>query len=225
MTRTGIFDKDDFDLMYKAGCRWMEFGVETGSPEMIKKIKKGVDPERVAPDILACHDAGIITLCYFIVGLPDETEEQLRETCALVNKLSFSHFVCSYYNPLPNTEIVDDLISQGRFALPTSVKPYMKTKIFYSPKPNFSSVSGRDLKVVRSYILWRSFSRRRIAPGEKKTHAVAKKDIVDALELLRGHGLRASLQQFFISAYEFLDIFCYANFFPKTVKKYGLDIR
>ena len=61
-------------------------------------MKKGYNPGRVEEDLQNCRDVGIISLCYFIVGFPDETEEELRDTCSLVNRISYTKFVCSYFN-------------------------------------------------------------------------------------------------------------------------------
>lgn len=224
MTKIGIFDKEDYQLMYDSGCRWIEFGIESGSPSMLKRIKKGMNVERVLPDLKICKEIGIITLCYFIVGLPGETQQELKETCELVNKISFTRFICSYYNPLPGSEIFNQLVSEGKFTPPKSIKDYMKTRIFYSPKPNLSNVPTKDLKVVRSYMLWKSFTKKHYAENEKFSYATARKDIEDVFESLKGHGFKAGFEQLLISGYEFLDIFFYANFFPKTRKKYGLKL-
>lgn len=225
MTKIGIFDREDFEIMYKAGCRWLEFGVESGAKTTLTRMKKGLKPERVEEDLLICKDIGIITLCYFIVGFPGETVEELKETCKLVNKIKYTKFVCSYFSPLPGSEIFDKVVAEGKYAPPKTIEECLKTKIFYSPKPNLSNVSTKDLKVVRSYILWSSFKRKSFIEDGKVDYSIAKKDIIDVLKSLKGHGFKEGVIQFFASAYEFLDIFFYANFFPKTLKKYALNLK
>ena len=222
MTRIGIFDEEDFQLMYDAGCRWIEFGVESGSKSTLRRMKKGLNTERVPVDLQVCQKLGINTMCYFIVGFPDETEQELKETCDLINKIGYTRLVCSYYNPLAGSEIFDRLVAEGRFTPPSSIDDYINAKIYYSPKPNLSKVSTKDLKVVRSHMLWKSFTRKHFVDGENKSYATAKKDIIDTIESFFGHGLKEGIEQFFVSGYEFLDIFFYANFFPGTMKKYGL---
>ena len=74
---------------------------------------------------------------------------------------------------------------------------------------------------MRSYFLWKGFSRKYFGEGTR-SYDLAKKDIVDVLKQFRGHGLRFAWQLFWISAYEFTDIFFYAHFFPKVMKKYGI---
>ena len=105
------------------------------------------------------------------------------------------------------------------------MKECMKTRIFYSPKPNLSKVKSLDLKVVRCHILWSSFTKKSFIENGKLNYSVAKKDILDVLRSLKGHGFKNGVEQFFASAYEFLDIFFYGNFFPGIVKKYGLDLK
>ena len=225
MTKIGLFDKEDFQLMYDAGCRWLEFGVESGSLGVLKKMKKALNPALVEKDLSNCRDVGIITLSYFIVGFPGETEEDLKATCELVNKISYTKFVCSYFSPLPGSEIFEKVVSEGKFTPPKTMKECMKTKIFYSPKPNLSEVKSLDLKVVRCHILWSSFTKKNFVENGKVDYSVARKDVIDVLKSLKGHGFKEGVIQFFASAYEFLDIFFYANFFPKIVKKYGLDLK
>lgn len=222
MTKIGIFDREDFQMMYDAGCRWLEFGVESGSKTTLARMKKGMKLSRVEEDLQICREIGIITLCYFIVGFPEETEEELKETCRLVNKIDYTRFVCSYFSPLPGSEIFDKLVEEGRITPVKSMKESMKTHILYSPKPNLSNVKTLDLKVVRSHMLWRSFTKKKFDKNGKVNYATARKDIYDVLKSLKGHGFKAGVEQFFISGYEFLDIFFYANFFPRILKKYEL---
>lgn len=222
MTKIGLFDREDFQRMYDSGCRWLEFGVESGSQTTLARMKKGMKLSRVEEDLKICKEIGIITLCYFIVGFPDETEDELRETCELVEKIGYARFVSSYFSPLPGSEIYDKLVAEGRITPPKSMKECMKTKIFYSPKPNLSKVSTLDLKVVRSYMLWKSFTEKKFDENGKINYATARKDIMDVLRSLKGHGFKAGVEQFFISGYEFLDIFFYANFFPKIRRKYNI---
>lgn len=225
MTKIGIFDREDFELMYKAGCRWLEFGVESGSRSTLNRMKKGMKLEDVEKDLLICKELGIITLCYFIVGFPGETEDELKETCQLINKVKYSRFVCSYFSPLPGSEIFEKLVAEGKLTAPKTMKEFSNKTILYSPKPNLSEVSTLDLKVIRSHILWRSFTKKSFVENGKINYSLAKKDVIDVLKSLRGHGFTEGVIQFFASAYEFMDIFFWANFFPSVVKKYGLDMK
>ena len=101
------------------------------------------------------------------------------------------------------------------------MRGYTRVKFFYSPKPNFSQVPTKELKAIRAYFLWKGFSRKFFSE-EARTYDIAKKDVQDVLKQFRGHGLKFAWQLFWISAYEFSDIFFFAHFFPGILRKYGL---
>jgi len=90
--------------MRETGCDSISFGVETGNPEMLKTIRKGITPEQVRHAVALCREAGIIAHTSFIVGLPGETAETLRETgefAASLGSLYGYHFLA----PFPGTTV------------------------------------------------------------------------------------------------------------------------
>ena len=92
------------DLMAGAGCDGVSFGVETGNPEMLKLIKKGIKLEQVDAAVKMVHQAGMIAHESFIIGLPGETKDTLEETekYAKSTKTSYSYH---YLAPFPGTTV------------------------------------------------------------------------------------------------------------------------
>jgi len=78
--RVDTVSQEVFDLMAAAGCDSVSFGVETGNPEMLKRIKKGIKLEQVYSAVKMCQQAGMIAHESFIIGLPGETKDTLQET-------------------------------------------------------------------------------------------------------------------------------------------------
>jgi radical SAM superfamily enzyme YgiQ (UPF0313 family) len=78
--RVDTVNPEVFDLMAQAGCDSVSFGVETGNPEMLKRIKKGIKLEQVYSAVNMCQQAGMIAHASFIIGLPGETKDTLRES-------------------------------------------------------------------------------------------------------------------------------------------------
>ena len=91
--------------MYKAGCRWILFGIESGDPEMIKIVKKGINIDLAKPTIDHCRKCGITVQASFIIGFPDETEEQIRSTIKLAKSLPSAMPVLNILTLLPNSEM------------------------------------------------------------------------------------------------------------------------
>lgn len=222
-TRIGCFNQEDFALMKKAGCIAVDFGIETGSPSMLKAIKKNIPYEKIKETFQFCKNVDIVSLANFIIGFPDETEEQLRDTIKMAIDIPATQRTFFFFMPEPGSELYDNLVKSGRYDPPKTFKEYTHIKFFYTPDPNFSKIPTKELKVVRSYFLWKGFSRKYFSTTAR-TYDIAKKDIVDVLKQLKGHNLKFAIQLILISAYEFSDIFFYAHFFPSIIKKYNLKI-
>lgn len=75
------------DLMSEAGCRSVSIGVETGSPEMLKKISKGITHEQVINFIDKCNRLRIDITMLIMVSHPDETLKDLNETNAFIKRV------------------------------------------------------------------------------------------------------------------------------------------
>lgn len=75
------------DHMARAGCNAIFYGVETGSPRMQQLIRKNLKLDQAWETINATVKAGISPTVSFIAGFPDETEADLRQTLAMIQKL------------------------------------------------------------------------------------------------------------------------------------------
>ena len=86
--RTDCVDETLLDEMQAAGCVGIYFGIETGSARMQKTINKNLELERVVPTLRAVSERGIRAICSFIIGFPEETEEDLSATLNLALDLA-----------------------------------------------------------------------------------------------------------------------------------------
>jgi hypothetical protein len=66
--------------LYEAGLRKLMFGLESGSPSMLKKMNKGITVKEAEKIMENCTKAGIHFRLFAIVGFPDETEAEALET-------------------------------------------------------------------------------------------------------------------------------------------------
>jgi hypothetical protein len=88
--RTDCVDEPLLELMAKAGCTAIFFGVETGSPRMQKIIDKNLDLPEAARVVEWTQRHGIRTTVSMITGFPEETAEDFRGTVEfLVNGLRY----------------------------------------------------------------------------------------------------------------------------------------
>lgn len=106
--RVNTVDLETLKLMREAGCDSVSFGVESGNPEMLKRIRKGITRDQVRHAVGLCREVGIIAHTSFIVGLPGETSETLRETgefAAGLGSLYGYHFL----TPFPGTTVREEV--------------------------------------------------------------------------------------------------------------------
>lgn len=66
--------------MRQAGCVSVGFGVESANAEILKTVEKRITLPKVVSAVQMCADAGIEPHVSFILGLPGETPETMRET-------------------------------------------------------------------------------------------------------------------------------------------------
>jgi len=82
--------KVDVDILKKirnSGCRELFIGIESGSPEILEKINKKNDISTILESLEKVFSSGIDVKGYFILGFPDESEIQMRETINLAQKI------------------------------------------------------------------------------------------------------------------------------------------
>ncbi len=97
-------------LMNRAGCEWMLFGVESADEEILKTIKKGITPEGVKRGVKIASEAGINVFNSFILGLPGESRDTAHRSLAFGDELYHKYGAKYGFHmlaPLPGTEIYE----------------------------------------------------------------------------------------------------------------------
>jgi len=80
------FDKELAELLYKAGCRSLAFGLESSVPRVLELMCKGHRPELFEKVLAISSEAGIWNYAWFFTGFPSETEEEARATADFIIK-------------------------------------------------------------------------------------------------------------------------------------------
>ena len=142
--RVWPMSREVLDMMVKSGCAGITFGVESGSPRMLKLIKKNVTVEQIEAAFALSKEVGIkLVEADIIIGShPSETEEDIELTKRLIRRISPDIIMASIVVPYPGTELYEimkrmDLISQDRkwdsFVL-FGKEPFWRTEHFDSRK-------------------------------------------------------------------------------------------
>lgn len=111
--RTSEIDAEILALMKRAGCWQISYGVESGSWDILKRIKKGATPRMQERALHLTAESGIKSNAYIIIGFPGETHETLAETEAFLKRVPIDTLRLTFFTPFPNTDITGDLEQGG----------------------------------------------------------------------------------------------------------------
>ena len=148
--RLDWLDDEMLVWMKKAGWYHLGFGIEVGSDEALKNIRKGITMAEIKEKIAMVKKTGFTTTGFFILGLPHDNLDTMRETAGTPDKLGLDMASFGNYTPLPGTQIYDKLIKEGEIEeeyLPS----FSSGEITYSPK----GISKHQLDKIQRNIVFK----------------------------------------------------------------------
>lgn len=104
-----------FKLMRQAGCWHISFGIESGSPEILKNVHKNLDKDQIRLALNLAREAGLQTKGFFMVGFPGETRTTIRETSDFATSLAIDDISVMQLTPFPGSELYAHAREYGSF--------------------------------------------------------------------------------------------------------------
>jgi anaerobic magnesium-protoporphyrin IX monomethyl ester cyclase len=114
-SRVDFVDEEMLALMGKAGCRLISWGIESGNEQILKHARKGAYPDKAERALRWAKQAGIMNWGYFIIGLPGETEETIRQTIDFAKKLPLDIALFHVAAPYPGTPFFFEVVENKWF--------------------------------------------------------------------------------------------------------------
>lgn len=105
-----IKSEETLELMAKAGCTFMSFSPETGSPRLLKIMNKPFNHEYSLKMLRKMNSLGIRTQACFIAGVPGENAEDRKLSVDFVKKLvknGVDEIAVTIFTPLPGAHLAD----------------------------------------------------------------------------------------------------------------------
>lgn len=100
----GFFDDKRAASLADANCKIVKFGVESGSSRIRRRIlNRHMKNEEIIKAIQTAYKFGMHTSVFLMIGLPDETYEDLMATIELMAKSKPGRFRWSFFFPFPGT--------------------------------------------------------------------------------------------------------------------------
>lgn len=114
-TRGGLsirtLDEELIFLMRRAGFTLVSLAVESGSDYIRNQIMgKRVSREKIINAFRLCGEAGMMPRAFFIIGMPEDTEETLRETLELIQDIDSQRISVNLALPVPGTGLYEQCV-------------------------------------------------------------------------------------------------------------------
>ncbi|HKY22633.1 MAG TPA: radical SAM protein [Vicinamibacterales bacterium] len=116
-TRSEAIDTEVSRLLYESGCRNMSYAPESGSPAVLKRIKKVVKLDRLEASVRGAVVSKLNVKLNIIMGFPGESREELRQTIKFLFRMGRAgvhDMSISIFSPYPGSELYHDLVKSGR---------------------------------------------------------------------------------------------------------------
>ena len=168
--RVDTVTKDLAELMKRAGCTWVLFGVESSDEGILKTIKKGITPDKVRSGVKIATDAGIKIFNSFIFGLPGESPDTARRSIAFGDELDRKYgakYGFHILSPLPGTELYERAKDYHLHILSRNWARYDANQVI-TESPTMSPDMVREVMAVceRNLDNARKYIRRRADAGD-----------------------------------------------------------
>jgi radical SAM superfamily enzyme YgiQ (UPF0313 family) len=155
-TRVDMVTKELLQKMKEAGCFAVWYGLESGSPQILKNMKKGISLAQVMRAFNWTKDLGMMAVVGVILGSPGETRETAWETIKFVERLNPDDVGYYIATPYPGTPMYDYVKEKGWLKVTDFDKYDTATPIFEIP-----TLSMKELREIRE----QAFRRFYLRPG------------------------------------------------------------
>jgi radical SAM superfamily enzyme YgiQ (UPF0313 family) len=152
-TKVETYDDETIDWMAKAGFDYISISPESGSPRLLKLMNKPFDYGYALERVKRMHALGIKTQACFVLGFPNENEQDRRATEAYVKKLAaagIDELSLPIFSPVPGS-------SESRKR--SVEKPVKFEHQGFSPfwRKDYAAVNAFRKKLYAEFFFWRLF--------------------------------------------------------------------
>lgn len=153
-SRANYCDIETLSYLKKAGCWQVQIGIESGSQRILNFLKKGTTVEMNAEAIKNCKRVGIFSHTSFMIGLPTETFEDLKETARFIETHKPDLGGVGIFHPFPKTKLWDYCEEKKLIKEPQTTEEWAKNypTNFSEVNMNVSEISDEELRNYNQYL-------------------------------------------------------------------------
>jgi anaerobic magnesium-protoporphyrin IX monomethyl ester cyclase len=158
-----------------SGLRRLLVGVESGSNEVLKRIRKDIKIEQVYETAETMLKYGIAGHFPFIVGFPDESDENVQASlyCAKKLRAMSPDFLTPiyYFKPYPGSALVIEAVERG-YRLPETLAEWAKFDyVAGEPGP---WVSAEKFELIERFKFFHELAWKKVSPGRRLLQRIAR---------------------------------------------------
>ena len=165
------FEPEVFDLIKRSGCETLYASSESGTDKILEVIQKDITVEQIRKMARTFKEHEIPARTTFMVGLPEETHEDLRSTLLLSKELfTVNENLDVYYSfflPIPGTDFYEDAKAAGVINEPQTFEGWARCvpvdqrqfRLFLTTSDNLSTGKRADVKKIAFYFWFGHFPR------------------------------------------------------------------
>ncbi len=191
-------DDDFLRLIKRAGLAQIFVGVESGSDEILSKIKKDVTVEQVLTASRKLKKAGIVPFYSFMAGFPFETIEEIKKTLYLMNRLLRENpqaivYKLQFYTPFPGTELFH-LASKLGMQFPKSLKDWAD---YHYDRINYNGFSAKHRRFLEASQCYSTFLDKKLRVSHPQYLKLISNLYSKILKFRLDHGFYMSLYELY----------------------------
>lgn len=151
VTRVDLISMEMLRWMKRAGCLSISYGVESGSPQVLKAIKKSHTPDQIVKAFQMTHKAGLLAYILLMVGNPGESDQSINETIELLRVIKPDKIRTTLTAVYPATELYLDYKKKGMIT--DAYWMTDKAAPVYTAETDIKQIKKWERKINVSYLL------------------------------------------------------------------------
>jgi len=156
--------------MKRAGCHQVLVGVETGSPEIAKRIGKPIDYERYKLAVEIAHRHGLEVRASFIIGSLGETWTTMEASLKMALDIDFDFVQLFISTPYPGTAMYNEAVERG-WLKAESWDAYGQARVLVEqPQISAETIYRFERHFNRRFYVRRKFARRMLKRSLNPRH-------------------------------------------------------
>ena len=135
--RFDTLDEEIIRALRESGCARLHCGVESGNEKIRNQVLgKNISNQEIEEKAHLVRASGIKLVTTFMLGIPAEKEEDIRESIDFCRRLRPGWILVSLFSPYPGTALYEEMKKEG--VIPPHFYAGKETPSFYSPRLSFS---------------------------------------------------------------------------------------